>query len=138
MIRLNRKIEYAMVALKHLSCKKPNELTSAAEISEKFKTPFDATSRVLQIMAQRGLLRSEQGAHGGYKIAQDLEKVTLYDLSNMILGPVEIVKCLQDDQGHCELSSSCNIKTPAQNLNQKFVGFYKSIHLKELVAGYGR
>ena len=127
-----------MMALKHLAQKEPSELTPAAEISEKFGTPFDATSRVLQIMAQRGLLRSEQGAHGGYQIVKDLGVVTLFDLSEMILGPVEIVKCLQDNEGVCDMSHSCNIKTPTQSLNQKFVNFYKSIPLKELVTSHVR
>lgn len=64
MFKINRKIEYALIALKHMSHKKPGQLTSAKEICDIYRTPFDPTSRVLQILSQNGILQAEQGARG--------------------------------------------------------------------------
>ena len=98
MIKLSRKMEYSLVALKHMAGKIPGELTSAKEISEKYHTPFDVTARAMQALASCGLLKSEQGSLGGYSIAKDLSRVTFYDLLEVVEGPTQIVKCLQKDE----------------------------------------
>ena len=52
MIKIHRKVEYSLIALKHMSDRKPGQLTSAKEIAEVYGIPFDTVSRVLQQMAQ--------------------------------------------------------------------------------------
>lgn len=134
MNKINRKLEYALMALKHMSQKIPGELTSAKEVSESFHTPFDATARVMQQMAQKenGLLRAEYGANGGYQISKDLARVSILDLIEMIEGPTALVKCVNGDKG-CEIKGTCNISSPLQQLNDRLNGFYESLSLKELL-----
>lgn len=115
-----------------MSQKMPGELTTAKEVSETFKTPFDATARVMQMMAQRGYLKSEQGASGGYQITKDLSKLTLLDLVEMIEGPTALVKCFQKEEP-CDISRTCNIVSPITALNEKMNDFFKNVSLKELL-----
>ncbi|MEK7356500.1 MAG: Rrf2 family transcriptional regulator [Bdellovibrionota bacterium] len=135
MNKINRKVEYALIGLKHMRSKAPGELTSAKEISQLYGCPFDATSRVMQVLAQKGVLRSEQGAHGGYMITKDLTRLSFYDLSEMILGPVAVARCLHDQEGEpaCEMRGTCNIVTPVQTLNRKLVEFYRALTIAELL-----
>lgn len=132
MNKLNRKIEYSLMALKHMSTKRPGQLTSAKEVADSYHAPFDATARVMQIMAQKGFLHSEQGATGGYQIKKDLSKVTLYDLIQLIQGNTQIAKCMHKAEP-CELRANCNIVSPISNLNQKLNEFYKAVSLQELL-----
>lgn len=115
-----------------MSQKIPGELTSAKEVSDKLKTPFDATARVMQVMAQKGLLRSEQGASGGYQITKDLNKISLLDLVEMIEGPTNLVKCVSSHSA-CEIQSQCNIVSPIHNLNKKLNEFFGKVSLRELL-----
>jgi Rrf2 family nitric oxide-sensitive transcriptional repressor len=132
MNKLNRKLEYSLMALKHMSRKAPGELTSAKEVADSYSAPFDATARVLQLMAQRGLLRSEQGSSGGYQITKDLSKITLHELMEVIQGPTQIAKCLHKEEP-CELQKSCNIISPVTTLNNKLNQFYQNLTLRELI-----
>jgi Rrf2 family transcriptional regulator, nitric oxide-sensitive transcriptional repressor len=132
MNKLNRKVEYSLMALKHMSRKMPGELTSAKEVSDSYQAPFDATARVMQLMAQSGILRSSPGAQGGYQITKDLAKVTLHDLMELIQGPTQIAKCMHKEEP-CEIQNSCNIVSPVHMLNQKLNEFYKNVTLKELL-----
>lgn len=133
MNKINRKLEYALMALKHMSQKIPGELTSAKEVSDSFHTPFDATARVMQQMAQKGgILRAEYGANGGYQITKDLAKVSIHDLVEIIEGPTALVKCLHKEEP-CEIQKTCNIVSPITNLNLKLTEFYKSVSLKDLL-----
>lgn len=136
MMRLNRKVEYALIALRYMSEKKPGQLSSAKEISEKYGSPFDATSRVLQIMAQSGILKSEHGAQGGYQIVKDLGRVPLLQLNEIIMGPLGVTKCISRDGGEsCELVSTCNIMTPVRNLNARLNEFFKNMSVAEILGG---
>ena len=132
MVRMNRKVEYVLMALKVIAQKKPGELTSAKEIVEGTGCPSDATARVLQKMAHHGILKSEQGASGGYILVRELPKLTLYELMELILGPIAASKCLQG-QGGCDLLDKCNIVTPMAVLNKKFQDFYQGVSVGELL-----
>jgi Rrf2 family nitric oxide-sensitive transcriptional repressor len=136
MNKINRKIEYALMALKYMSQKIPGELTTAKEVSDNFRTPFDATARVMQIMAQKSWLRSEQGAFGGYQITKDLSKVNMYDLIEIIDGPTAVARCLHKDSP-CEIQTTCNIVSPISKLNFKLSEFYQSLNLKDLLVNHG-
>ncbi|MCK5180651.1 MAG: Rrf2 family transcriptional regulator, partial [Candidatus Omnitrophica bacterium] len=118
MFKMNRKIEYALIALKHMSSKNPGQLTSAKEICDLYHTPFDPTSRVLQIMAQNSILNAAQGAKGGYQIVKDLSKTSTRELSDMIIGPIKITNCVHDDFSECDISSRCLISDAMVNLNE--------------------
>lgn len=115
-----------------MSQKYSGQLTTAKEICDSTGAPFDATARVMQIMAQKGLLKSEQGAHGGYLLVKDLARVSLYDLMEMILGPLNLVKCLHQKE-KCDLIGSCNIQSPLQAFNHKLSEFYRELSLTEIL-----
>lgn len=131
-MKFNRKIEYALMALKHMSRKRPGELTAAKEVAETYQCPFDATARVMQLMASHGILKAEQGALGGYQITKDLSRVSFYELSEIILGPTAIVKCLSKDEV-CDIQHTCNISSPLSVLNTKLKDFYQKLNLREIV-----
>ncbi len=132
MNRLNRKVEYALMALRVMANKRPGELTSAKEVIELTGCPFDATARVLQQMGQRGILRSEQGAQGGYVVIRDLSKVSLFELMELILGRMAVVKCMQGEMT-CDLKSRCNIVSPVAVLNRRLTEFYQGLSVGELL-----
>ncbi len=132
MQKVNRKLEYSLMALKHMSQKMPGKLTTAKEVSESYQAPFDATARVMQLMAQRGWLKSEQGAFGGYQITKDLSRLTLLDLMNVIQGPTKIAKCLHKAEP-CEIQNSCNIISPIQTLNTRLNDFYRSLTIRDVL-----
>ena len=133
MFKINRKIEYALIALRHMSRKQPGQLTSAKEICDIYFTPFDPTARVLQIMTQEGVLQAVQGAHGGYLIVKDIAKISLQELSSWIVGPIEITNCFHGDSSHCGVTANCNIISPMLNLNQRLNKLFSEIVITDLI-----
>ncbi len=127
---MNRKLEYSLIALKHLLNKRPGELTSAKELAECYGCSFDTMARVLQKLSQKHWLQSSHGATGGYLLIRDLTKVSFYDLSEIILGPIKIVRCLTSN---CKIKKSCNIVSPVQTLNYHLIEVYKNLPLQKLL-----
>ena len=133
MFKINRKIEYALIALKHMSHKQPGQLTSAKEICDIYNAPFDPTSRVLQVMAQHNIVQAEQGAKGGYQIVKDLSKITMRELSDLIVGPIEIANCFHGNYSNCEITGSCHIISPMLNLNENINKLFSTIMVSDLL-----
>lgn len=133
MFKINRKIEYAFISLKHMSSKNPGQLTTAKEICDIYQVPFDPTSRVLQIMAQNGILHAEQGVKGGYQIIKDLTKLPMLELSEILTGPIEIANCFHGDYSNCGINATCHIISPMLNLNEKINKLFSGIMVADLI-----
>ena len=132
MFKINRKMEYALIALKHIS-HAGERLISAKDICDVYKTPFDTTSRVLQIMTQHGILKAEYGAHGGYQLIKNLSEITFLELTELIVGPVKIANCFHSKYSHCDITASCNVIAPMLNLNERMYELFKTISVQELL-----
>ncbi len=132
MTRLNRKVEYALMALKYMSTRYAGHLTTVKEICAATHIPFDATSRVMQQMAQKNILKSEQGAHGGYLLVTDLSKVSFHEILEMVDGPTEIVRCASGKKA-CEFLAKCNMTSPLQNLNQRLMEFFRELSVAKVL-----
>ena len=83
-------------------------------------------------MAQKEILKSEHGAQGGYQIIKDLRRVSLNDVIETVVGPLEIVKCMNGAED-CELFSKCGIQSPLQDLNVRLKSFYQELSVAELL-----
>lgn len=133
MTRLNRNVEYAFIALKYMSGKYAGHLTTVKEICDRTGVPFDATSRVMQQMAQAKILKSEQGSRGGYLLSRDLAKVSLREVLEVTTGAVEVVRCV-GDKNDCEFSAGCNVSEPLRKLNNRLNEFYQTLSVAEIIA----
>ena len=120
------------MALKHMSVKSARDLTSAKEVADCFHVPFEAMARSLQILAQRGLLQSEQGVQGGYRLIRPLSQVSLLEVIEAVEGPTQISKCLTKGE-ICEIQSHCNIISPVHDLNSRLTQFYQSLKVSDLL-----
>lgn len=132
MVRLNRKVEYALISLKYMSGKFAGQITTVKEICAATGVPFDATSRVMQLMVKKQILKAEIGAGGGYLLVRDLAKISFLEIVEMITGKVKVVRCVSG-QDECEISSSCNVVSPLRELNSKLIDFYESLTVAELL-----
>lgn len=139
MVKINKKVEYALIILGYLLRKGKAEanLVCAKEVCDRFDLSFDVTSKVMQVLAQNGVLRSVKGAHGGYALEKSPDAITLYELNHMIVGPIAVASCLHEE-GECELAGSCNIIAPMMNLNDRIEELYREIKLADLLSDKNR
>jgi len=130
MVKINKKVEYALIVLKHMMTKEEGELTQAREICDLYHTPFDTTAKVMQLMNNRGYFHSHKGAKGGYTLAINLKDVNYLQLVELIEGKSATMDCTENK---CSLLSSCNIISPISKLNKHLWYFFKSLSLDELL-----
>lgn len=137
MIKINRKVEYALMVLKLMKSKAPDELTTAREVCDLYHTPFDTTSKVMQLMNTSGILQSQKGVKGGYTLAHDLTNISYVDLVQLIEGKSFMMDCHDRGDGSgvpCEFHKNCNIAQPIKRLNDYIINIFSTLTLNELLA----
>jgi Rrf2 family protein len=131
MIKINRRVEYALMVLKLMKDKDHTELTTAREVCDQFETPFDTTAKVMQLMNTAGILHSQKGVKGGYTLARDLSQISYMELVELIEGKSFMMDC---HEGPCDLLHSCNISQPIKRLNDYLINIFNALSLNELLA----
>lgn len=134
MIKMTKKLEYSLIALKHMAGLPPTRPVSAREICDQFSTPFDTTSKVLQLLSQGKVLQSIQGIRGGYILKCDLKSVSFLDLVEIVDGhKARGNYCMQTSGKMCDLYPSCNIIGPVELLQNRLGEFLENLNLYDLL-----
>src|SRR5438046_6773957 len=120
MLRLSKKADYALIAMKHLALRGDHSSSSAREIAEQYNIPIELMAKVLQRLVRRGLLASHQGTHGGYQLARVPGQISVADVIQAIDGPVTVTACSTED-GPCEQFSKCNVRDPLFNVRERLL-----------------
>lgn len=135
MLKINKKVEYALMGLKYMSEFTPGQLISAREICDNFNIPFDTVAKVMQQLNNHDILKSVKGIKGGYILSKTLDEISYMDLVRLVEGKSETgSKCISE-KGTCELYKTCNIITPVEKLNKKLNLYLETLTLNELLSG---
>ena len=130
MLKLNKKTEYALIALQYMQNKAQNEITSVKEIADNFDLPASLLAKVLQQLAKHEIIEPIQGPGGGYRLNKPLESIKLSDFIEIIEGPVGLVDCINDPE--CGHVSTCNIRLPIERVNNTIKDLFSNMTLADL------
>ena len=135
MLRLSKKADYALIAMKHLAVRGDRGLasSSAREIAELYDIPIELMAKVLQRLVRRGLLASQQGTRGGYLLARLPTQISVADVIQAIDGPVTVTAC-STEEGQCEQFSKCNVRDPLWRVRERILSALGECTIAELAA----
>src|SRR3954471_16348356 len=133
MLRLSKKADYALMAMKHLACKTEagSASTSAREIAEQYDIPVELMAKVLQRLARSGLLTSHQGTRGGYTLARGKRSISVADIIQAIDGPLTVTACSTEDE-QCEQFEKCNVRDPLWRIKDRILAALATCSLAEI------
>jgi Rrf2 family protein len=130
MLKITRKVEYALIALRHMQLKESKELTSTKEIATRYGVPQQLLAKTLQHMARDGILEAVQGSAGGYRVATNLDKISMKDFFEKLEGPLGMMDCYFDSD--CIQIGSCNIRVPIQRINDNMRNLFSQMSVQEV------
>src|SRR5215207_11005099 len=107
MLRLSKKADYALMAMKHLATRPDAASASAREIAEQYDIPIELMAKVLQRLARRGLVTSLQGTRGGYRLARETARISVADIIKAIEGPLKVTACSTEAE-NCGQYAKCS------------------------------
>ena len=94
----------------HVRPRTIKEIADAQGISEKF------ISRIVVPLRERGMIKSERGKLGGFRLAQAPSDITLLAVIETLQGPVSLVDCVVDKAG-CVRSGTCVARSVWTDVN---------------------
>lgn len=90
---------------------------------------------ILKSLHQNNLLASTRGPKGGYRLQARPEDVSLYDLIEILDGPVQMTECtLVGQPGRCKVHHACPVQAPILALHHKLVRFLRDVKLSDVVS----
>jgi len=131
MLKLSKKADYGLIAMKHLAENARRGACSAKDVAEAFGIPAELMAKILQRLAKSGLLHSQHGTNGGYTLARDAGRITAYDVIRAVDGPVLITSCVTV-RGECGQTEHCNIREPLRRVNDSIEEVLRSITIAEM------
>ncbi len=132
MLKLTRKVEYALIALRHMQAKPRESITSTKEIAGQYGIPQQLLAKTLQQMARQQLIEAIQGPNGGYRIEADLSRINLIQFFENLEGPLGMMDCYFDSD--CIQMDACNIRMPIQKINANLRDMLSKMTVQEVTS----
>ena len=140
MLRLTKKADYGLMALKYLAeqsaMSSGSAPASAKDIADAYHIPPQLLAKILQTLARGGVLVSSAGTNGGYALARPATEITAFEVIRVIDGPLFITSCITI-HGTCDLDSHCTIKEPLRKVNDSIKDLLSGIRIADLVEAPG-
>src|ERR1044071_4057133 len=134
MLRLSKKSDYALIAMKHLATRPDGGGSSSArEISESYDIPLELLAKVLQRLVRARLLVSVQGTRGGYRLGRSAQLISVADVIQAVDGPVTVTACSDTDH-NCDQFNKCSIRDPLWKIKNRILESLNTVSVAEMAA----
>src|ERR1700728_2783446 len=131
MLKLTKKADYGLMAMKHLAEHADQGACSAKDVAEAYGIPQEALAKILQRLAKVGLVRSQHGMNGGYTLTRDPKMISAFEVIKAIDGPLFITSCVTV-RGECDQSDRCTIREPLRTVNESIKAVLKRIKISHM------
>ncbi len=137
MLKLTKRADYGMIALRHLAVRASTGTATAREIAEAYHIPPPLLAKVLQRLTRAGMLQSVPGTNGGYRLARDPHSITALEVIGALDGPVRLTTCLPA-RGACDQAPNCTVREPLYRIHQSIIDLLGGITISEMSADKGQ
>jgi Rrf2 family protein len=129
---VTRESDYAVRVLRELA---GGKLKTVQLICERELVPFQYCYKILKKLEKKGLVKGFRGANGGYRIAKDMEVITLFDVITAIDETPVITECLKHgfDCPRNRGLKACEIHAEFDRIQTLLLNSLKEKSLAELV-----
>lgn len=129
---LNMATDYAIRCMIYLA--EYDSYTSARELAKATVVPLGFTAQIMRKLKLAGLVKTQMGNAGGYALAKDSDKISLYDIIIVMEEYVCFNRCMEEDQ-FCSrnMIDTCAIRLYYQNIQSIVEERLKSISLHNIV-----
>ena len=131
MLKLTKKADYGLIALRHLAQHADLAACSAKDLAEMYGMPQEALAKILQRLSKAGLLVSQYGTNGGYTLARDPRSISAFEVIKAIEGPLFITSCSTTDSD-CDQSDRCTVREPLRKVSRSIEEVLSQLTIWEL------
>src|ERR1043166_8569666 len=108
---ISKRTDYATRAVIALALTEDGTLLSVEELARRTATPASVLEQVMPTLRTAGIVRSERGAHGGYRLNRPPAEITLERVVRLFQGQLAPIGCATRSQPEpCAMSIECSLR----------------------------
>jgi len=131
MLRITKIADYGFILLVHMANQDRDLLHNAKDLSAAIGIPLPTISKVLKILTQGGILKSQQGSKGGYSLARPASEISAAEIIEVVEGPVAITDC--SSATGCE--RNCKVSPSWKKVNDTLATTLQELTLADMARG---
>ena len=134
-MRLSEYTDYACRVLMHCAAH-PGELTTIAELAERYGISKNHLMKIVQDLGRKGLLETTRGRGGGVRLGVDPSQLRVGDIIRMTEHDLRLVECFDPVNNRCRLMPACRLQHSFNKALEAFLAELDRVTLADL-AGPG-
>ena len=131
MLRLNRITDYAVVVLTQMA-NEPDKRVTAPQLSEESNVPAPTVAKVLKALAREGVLASQRGVNGGYRLARPAGDISMLEVIRALEGPISLTACVDGAEGDCNVELLCPVRGNWDRVNTAIRSALADVSLEDM------
>ena len=131
-MKFSTKSRYALRLMAELARYAPGTTVSLKEISERQNLSLKYLEQIVTPLARVGLVKSERGSQGGYRLCRPAAQITAGDILRAVEGEIVPVPCLATSAESCPHRAQCETLGFWEGLNQVINQYIDSATLEKL------
>lgn len=136
MLRLTKKADYSLIALRHFAAKRMQSgaeaAASAKEVADSCGIPLPLLSKLLQKLGKSGFLTAAQGTNGGYRLARDPRLISTLEVIRAIDGPIVLANCFTAEAS-CGHVSRCTVRRPLRRIHDGILRLLEDVSIQDML-----
>ena len=129
-LRISRKIDYALRAMIYLASISRDAVVPFREIARQMLVPEDFLAKILKTLVDEGLVKSTRGPHGGYALAKPSAEISFLEVIEAVEGPIALNVCLDEDG--CGKAAACTMVGVWREGQERMLEVYRAASLASL------
>jgi len=128
---ITRDTDYAIRAISYMA-KQGDKVISVNELVKALDIPQPFLRKILQILNQKGLLKSHKGKGGGFRLSRDPDNISVAGLVKIFQGPIKLSEHIFKKKP-CPNARTCALKKKLDNLEKKLIAELNSLNIKDVL-----
>lgn len=135
---ITRRTDYATRAVLALALADDDRPRKIAELAERTATPVSVLEQLLPQLRGAGIVRSERGPSGGYRLNHPPEEITLGKVVRVVQGPLAPISCAtRSEPEPCAMEIGCSLRDTWTKVRDATIAILDETNFAELAETAG-
>jgi FeS assembly SUF system regulator len=117
-LRITKQSDYGIVLMTLFAAQPQATAKSARDLAQETGLPLPMVGKILKLLVRDGLLASQRGAKGGYRLSRPPDRITIEEVVSALEGPIAITECTERGPGACRYVDGCDLQPNWLRINQ--------------------
>jgi Rrf2 family protein len=131
-MQLTKGVEYGIEGILYLARREQASPAMIRDISRATAIPETFLSKIFQRLANRGIILSRRGFHGGFRLARPAGRITLREIVEALQGPIEFHRCLDHLKAR-RRRSRCHVRHVFRKVQRKVASILEQTTLEDVL-----